>query len=129
MAFSPRPSGRSNRRSCWAPYDVPKLALIGLVRTLRLEFGPKGLRVSMRSCPVSLVKTEFRARAWATIPKSKTAIKNENPAAPSWARQSDFAGLAVFLASDASRYMRRSGTDVLWRVEHVDVKGQHGTQG
>jgi NAD(P)-dependent dehydrogenase (short-subunit alcohol dehydrogenase family) len=82
-------------------YGMSKLALIGLVRNLAAEFGPDGIRVNA-ICP-GLIRTDFARELW------------DNPEAEKRARQDiplrrlgeadDLAGVAVFLASDASRYM------------------------
>ena len=82
-------------------YGMSKLALIGLVRNLAAEFGPKGLRFNA-ICP-GLVKTEFARELWDN-PDVEKRIKNEIPLRR-LGEAEDFAGLAVFLASDASRYM------------------------
>ncbi|MBR9653278.1 SDR family NAD(P)-dependent oxidoreductase [Thalassovita aquimarina] len=82
-------------------YGMSKLALIGLVRNLAAEFGPQGLR-SNAICP-GLVKTEFARELWDN-PEVETRIKQDIPLRR-LGEPEDFAGLAVFLASDASRYM------------------------
>lgn len=82
-------------------YNMSKLALIGLVRNLAEEFGPKGLRVNA-ICP-GLVRTEFARELWDN-PDVEARIKSEIPLRR-LGEPEDFAGLAVFLASDASRYM------------------------
>ena len=82
-------------------YGMSKLALIGLVRNLAAEFGPKGLRFNA-ICP-GLVKTDFARELWDN-PEVETRIKNEIPLRR-LGEPEDFTGLAVFLASDASRYM------------------------
>lgn len=82
-------------------YNMSKLALIGLVRNLAEEFGPNGLRVNA-ICP-GLVRTEFARELWDN-PEVEARIKSEIPLRR-LGEPGDFAGLAVFLASDASRYM------------------------
>lgn len=82
-------------------YGMSKLALIGLVRNLAAEFGPKGVRFNA-ICP-GLVKTDFARELWDN-PKVEERIKNEIPLRR-LGEPEDFEGLAVFLASDASRYM------------------------
>ncbi len=82
-------------------YSISKLALIGLVRNLAAELGPSGVRVNA-ICP-GLVRTDFAEALW------------NNPEAEARAREAiplrrlgepdDFAGVAVFLASDGSRYI------------------------
>ena len=82
-------------------YGMSKLALIGLVKNLAAEFGPKGLRFNA-ICP-GLVRTEFARELWDN-PEVEKRIKEEIPLRR-LGEPDDFAGLAVFLASDASRYM------------------------
>lgn len=82
-------------------YGMSKLALIGLCRNLAAEFGPKGLRFNA-ICP-GLVKTEFARELWDN-PEVENRIKEEIPLRR-LGEPEDFAGLAVFLASDASKYM------------------------
>lgn len=82
-------------------YGMSKLALIGLVRTLAAEFGPKGLRFNA-ICP-GLVKTEFARELWDN-PEVEKRIQGEIPLRR-LGEPEDFAGLAVYLASDASKYM------------------------
>lgn len=82
-------------------YGMSKLALIGLVRNLALEFGPDGVRVNA-ICP-GLVKTEFARELWDN-PDVEERIKRDIPLRR-LGEPDDFAGIAVFLASDASRYM------------------------
>ncbi|MBB3994944.1 NAD(P)-dependent dehydrogenase (short-subunit alcohol dehydrogenase family) [Sulfitobacter undariae] len=82
-------------------YGVSKLALIGLVRNLAMELGPQGIRFNA-ICP-GLIKTDFARELWdkpgieEKYSKSIPLRRLGNP--------DDFAGLAVFLASDASKYM------------------------
>lgn len=82
-------------------YCVSKLALIGLVRNLAAEFGPKGLRVNA-ICP-GLIRTEFARELWDN-PEATQRVVGEIPLCRLGEPQ-DFAGLAVFLASNASQYM------------------------
>ncbi len=82
-------------------YGMSKLALIGLVRNLAAEFGPKGVRFNA-ICP-GLVKTDFARELWDN-PQVEHRIKNEIPLRR-LGEPDDFEGVAVFLASDASRYM------------------------
>lgn len=82
-------------------YGMSKLALIGLVRNLAAEFGPKGVRFNA-ICP-GLVRTDFARELWDN-PQVEERIKNDIPLRR-LGEAEDFKGLAVFLASDASRYM------------------------
>jgi NAD(P)-dependent dehydrogenase (short-subunit alcohol dehydrogenase family) len=82
-------------------YGMSKLALIGLVRNLAAEFGPQGLRFNA-ICP-GLVKTDFARELWEN-PETEARINNDIPLRR-LGEPEDFAGLAVYLASDASGYM------------------------
>ena len=82
-------------------YGMSKLALIGLVRNLAAEYGPKGLRFNA-ICP-GLIKTDFARELWEN-PQAKTRIEREIPLRR-LGEAEDLKGLAVFLASDASPYM------------------------
>lgn len=82
-------------------YGMSKLALIGLVRNLAMEFGPRGVRVNA-ICP-GLVKTDFARALW-DDPDREAKINRQIPLRR-LGGPDDFEGLAVFLASDASKYM------------------------
>lgn len=82
-------------------YNISKLALLGLVRNLAAEFGPKGIRANA-VCP-GLVKTEF-AKALYEDPKREAAAIRQIPLGR-LGESEDFRGVGVFLASDASKYM------------------------
>ena len=82
-------------------YAMSKLALIGLVRNLAAEFGPKGIRFNA-ICP-GLVRTDFARELWDN-PEVADRIKNDIPLRR-LGEAEDFKGVATFLASDASRYM------------------------
>lgn len=82
-------------------YGMSKLALIGLVRNLAAEFGPSGIRFNA-ICP-GLVKTDFARELW-DKPEVEERIRKQIPLRR-LGEPEDFAGLAVYLASDASRYM------------------------
>ncbi|MDA0961467.1 MAG: SDR family oxidoreductase [Proteobacteria bacterium] len=82
-------------------YGMSKLALIGLVRNLAMEFGPSGVRFNA-ICP-GLVKTDFARELWDN-PEVEKRIQGEIPLRR-LGEPDDFSGLAVYLASDASRYM------------------------
>ncbi|MEP1765151.1 MAG: SDR family oxidoreductase [Sulfitobacter sp.] len=82
-------------------YGMSKLALIGLVRNLAMEFGPKGIRFNA-ICP-GLIKTDFARELW-DKPGVEEAYSKGIPLRR-LGEPDDFAGLAVFLGSDASKYM------------------------
>ena len=82
-------------------YNMSKLALIGLVRNLAMEFGKQGIRFNA-ICP-GLIKTDFARELW-----DKPGVEEKYAKAVPLGRlgePDDFAGLAVFLGSDASKYM------------------------
>lgn len=82
-------------------YGMSKLALIGLVRNLALEFGPKGIRCNA-ICP-GVIKTDFAKELWDN-PEAEERARNDVPLRR-LGEPSDFSGLAVYLASDESSYM------------------------
>ncbi len=82
-------------------YGMSKLALIGLVRNLAAEFGPKGVRFNA-ICP-GLVRTDFARELWDN-PAVEERISKDIPL-QRLGEPDDFSGLAVYLASDASKYM------------------------
>lgn len=96
-------------------YAMSKLALIGLVRNLAEEFGPKGIRVNA-ICP-GLVKTEFARALWDSPEGEKRAT--EQVPLRRLGVPEDFRGIAVFLASEAGRYITGQaltvdGGSVMW---------------
>ncbi|HYW92625.1 MAG TPA: SDR family oxidoreductase [Gammaproteobacteria bacterium] len=82
-------------------YGMSKLALIGLVRNLALEYGPRGVRANA-ICP-GLVRTEFARALWDN-PEAEQRANSRIPLRR-LGEPEDLAGVAVFLASDASCYM------------------------
>lgn len=82
-------------------YGVSKAALIQLTRTLAVEWGPKGIRVN--SIAPGLVKTEFARELWED-PERLEKIENHTPLRRIGTPE-DIAGVALFLASDASAYV------------------------
>ncbi|MFN3259054.1 MAG: SDR family NAD(P)-dependent oxidoreductase [Pikeienuella sp.] len=82
-------------------YNISKLALLGLVRNLAAEYGPKGIRANA-VCP-GLIRTEF-ARALYENPEREAAAVRAIPLGR-LGEPEDFRGVAAFLASGASRYM------------------------
>lgn len=82
-------------------YNISKAADLQLARNLAVEMGPKAIRANC-ICP-GVVKTKFAEALW------------QNPAVEKYTRErlplrrfgepDDISGAAVFLASDASRWM------------------------
>ena len=82
-------------------YAISKLADIGLVRNLALEYGPKGVRVNA-ICP-GLIKTDFAKALWDN-PEAKRNAETNTPLRR-LGEAEDLKGIAVFLAADASAYI------------------------
>ncbi|NRB03746.1 MAG: SDR family oxidoreductase [Rhodobacteraceae bacterium] len=82
-------------------YGMSKLALIGLVRNMAMEWGPFGVRVNA-ICP-GLVKTDFAKALWED-PKVEDRIQRQIPLRR-LGEPEDFTGIAAFLASDAGQYV------------------------
>ena len=82
-------------------YGTSKLALIGLVRNLALEYGPKGIRANA-ICP-GLVRTDF-AKALTEDPVRRQRAEERTPVRRI-GEPVDIAGVALFLASPASAYV------------------------
>ena len=82
-------------------YGVSKAALIQLTRNLAVEWGPKGIRVN--SIAPGLIKTEFARELWED-PERMEKIENRTPLRRIGTPE-DIAGVALFLASDASAYV------------------------
>ncbi len=82
-------------------YGVSKAAEAGLVRNLAVEWGPKGIRANAIS--PGLVKTDFARALWEDPVRLERA-ENQTPLRRIGAPE-DIAGVALFLASDASAYV------------------------
>jgi NAD(P)-dependent dehydrogenase (short-subunit alcohol dehydrogenase family) len=82
-------------------YAISKTALIGLARSLAVEWGPRGVRVNCLA--PGIVKTEFARALWdnpeiADPALARTALRR-------LAESDDIAGAAVFLAARASAFV------------------------
>ena len=82
-------------------YNISKVADIGLVRNLALEWGPKGIRVNA-ICP-GLIRTDFAKALWDN-PEAAQRVTEQTPLRR-FGEAEDFEGIVVYLASDASAYM------------------------
>ena len=82
-------------------YSISKLADIGLVRNLALEYGPSGVRVNT-ICP-GLIKTDFARALWDNADAKRNA--ETNTPLRRLGESADLKGIAVFLASPASSYV------------------------
>ena len=97
-------------------YNISKLADIGLVRNLAMEWGPKGVRVNAL-CP-GLIKTDFAKALWDN-PEAAARATEQTPLRR-FGEAEDFKGIAVFAASDASAYVTGQALTVcggthMWR--------------
>lgn len=81
-------------------YSVSKSALISLTKVLAKEWGPMGVRANV-ICP-GLIKTKFSQALWSNEPIVDKMTK-ELPL-PRIGQPEEMAGLALFLASEASSY-------------------------
>jgi NAD(P)-dependent dehydrogenase (short-subunit alcohol dehydrogenase family) len=84
-----------------APYAATKGAVVQLTRTCAVEWAPHGIRVN--AIGPGYVRTEMTAPALAE-PETRRRILERTPLGRV-AEPEDLAGAAVFLASDASRYV------------------------
>lgn len=82
-------------------YNMSKLAVLGLVRNLAAELGPKGIRVNA-ICP-GLIKTDFARALWDN-PEAERMASEQIPLRR-LGEADDLKGIAVFLASRASSYI------------------------
>jgi NAD(P)-dependent dehydrogenase (short-subunit alcohol dehydrogenase family) len=82
-------------------YAVSKTALIGLARSLAVEWGPKGIRVNCLA--PGIVKTDFAKALWDN-PAVAEPAKRHAPLRR-LAEPDDIAGAAVFLAAQAGAYV------------------------
>ena len=82
-------------------YGMSKLALIGLVRNLAQEFGPKGVRFNA-ICP-GLIKTDFAKALW----ENPEILKQSTATCPMKriGEPDEIGGAAVFLASQAGSFV------------------------
>ncbi len=82
-------------------YGMSKAAEAALSRNLAVEWGPKGIRVN--AIAPGVVVTDF-AKALVEDPKRKAIVENQTPLRR-LGLPIDIAGVAQFLATDASAYM------------------------
>jgi NAD(P)-dependent dehydrogenase (short-subunit alcohol dehydrogenase family) len=88
------------------PYAMAKTALAGLMRSLAVELARYGVRAN--TIAPGWIETEMNAGLHTEGPMTKIL-----PRVPArrWGQPEDFAGIAVYLASDASAY--HSGDDFM----------------
>jgi NAD(P)-dependent dehydrogenase (short-subunit alcohol dehydrogenase family) len=84
-----------------AAYNISKLALIGLVQNLAVEWGPKGVRAN--AIAPGFVRTDFARALWEN-PELMRRIETRIPLGRI-GEPDDIAGTAVFLSSSAARFI------------------------
>ncbi|MFT4079991.1 SDR family NAD(P)-dependent oxidoreductase [Rhodomicrobium lacus] len=82
-------------------YAISKAAEAQLARNLAVEWGPRGIRIN--SIAPGVVRTDF-AKALYENPKAAATVANMT-CLKRLGEPEDIAGVAVFLASDAARYI------------------------
>lgn len=82
-------------------YTVSKHGVLGLTRSLSNEFAADGITVN--AIAPGYIATEMTQSIWSD-PEKSAPIEARIPAGR-WGKPDDFAGVAVFLASDASAYI------------------------
>jgi len=88
-------------------YGISKAADLGLVMNLSSEFGPKNVRIN--AILPGVIKTDFAKALWDNPEIHKATV--EATTLKRIGDPEDISGVAVFLASDASKYM--TGTSLV----------------
>ncbi|MEM9565855.1 MAG: SDR family NAD(P)-dependent oxidoreductase [Actinomycetota bacterium] len=83
-------------------YAGTKAAVDGMTRALAADWGPQGVRVNS-ICP-GLIATAIWEESRRTVPGLSESLANQIPL-KRWGDGADIADVALFLASDASRYL------------------------
>ncbi len=81
------------------PYGISKMALTGVVRGLAVEWAPHGIRAN--AIAPGYVRTALAAKVY-DDPKLREWVTSRIPQGR-WQEPEDYAPIAIFLASDASR--------------------------
>lgn len=83
-------------------YSSSKTALLGLTRTLAVEYSGRGIRVN--SIAPGFIESQMSRKAMEQDPERKQKILSRTPAGK-FGEVSDVGKAAAFLASDASKYI------------------------
>ncbi|KAI0506953.1 hypothetical protein F5B22DRAFT_430501 [Xylaria bambusicola] len=97
----------ANRGLICPVYNASKAAVIQLGRNLAMEWGPKGIRVNTIS--PGYIVTEMVQKLFMQFPERETEWPKQNML-NALSKPEDYRGAAVFLLSDASRFM--TGADL-----------------
>ncbi|KAI1325744.1 hypothetical protein F5Y16DRAFT_377034 [Xylariaceae sp. FL0255] len=97
----------ANRGLICPVYNASKAAVIQLGRNLAMEWGPKGIRVNTIS--PGYIVTEMVQKLFVQFPERETEWPTHNML-NMLSKPEDYRGAAVFLLSDASRFM--TGADL-----------------
>ena len=83
-------------------YSASKTAIDGLTRAMAVELGPKGIRVN--AIAPGFIYSEMTAKALDSDPERKAKVFNRTPMGI-MGQPSDIGEAALFLASDAAKYI------------------------
>lgn len=86
-------------------YNITKAADLQLARNLALELGPRAIRVN--AITPGIIRTDFARALWED-PEAEAAIRRATPLGR-LGEPADVAGAALFLASDAARFVTGHG--------------------
>lgn len=81
-------------------YSAAKFGIIGLTRTLAVEWAPLGVRVN------AISPGDVETDIWGSLLEDESFVQSHTQQIPMgrWAKPEEIAGAAVFLASDAASY-------------------------
>lgn len=83
-------------------YSASKTAIDGMTRAMAVELGPKGIRIN--AIAPGFIYSEMTAKALDTDPERKSKVFNRTPMGY-MGQPSDIGDAALFLASDAAKYI------------------------
>lgn len=110
-----------------APYAAAKWAVIGLMKTLAMELGPFGIRANA-ICPGAVEGPRMEgvlareAEAKGMSPDAVRAGYAAGTSMRTWVTAGDIAEMALFLASDAARFVSGQAVAVDGHTENPDPR-------